>query len=208
MTQPVIVNGYCTLDELRASFAVTLSTDVANDVSMADAISSVSRLIDKHTDRFFYANGTTGTPVARYYTPRSGDTILVDDLVSATEVAVDSSYNQTWSTIFATTDFMYEPINNQPKGEPFTSIVAVGRYSFPVGFRQSVRIKGIWGWEAVPEQVRQACLMQSSRIFFRNSSPFGIAGTPEIGVVRLSNKLDADVQVMLSGFCRVGGMAY
>jgi len=52
----------------------------------------------------------------------------------------------------------------------------------------------------VPAVVLQACLIQSARLFNRKHSPYGIAGSPELGSeMRLLNRLDPDVEALLSG---------
>lgn len=201
-----ITNGYCTLAQLKATYSIA-TADTVDDVALEAAISSASRLIDKYTNRFFYSLGSVGTPATFYYSPKSEVLCHTDDFQSLTEVAVNqAASNSAWATVFAATDYMLEPVNAPQWGEPYTSILAIGRYQFVNWWPQSLRLKGVFGWAAVPEQVRQACLMQASRIYMRGASPFGIAGTPDIGVVRLSNRLDADVQVMLSAFVRTGGM--
>jgi hypothetical protein len=65
----------------------------------------------------------------------------------------------------------------------------------------------MWGWSAVPYEVQSACLIQSSRIFVRRQSPFGIAGTPELGTVRLTSRLDPDVEALLRPFRKNNGLA-
>lgn len=86
-------------------------------------------------------------------------------------------------------------------------MLAIGRYVFPYYLPQAVRITGIWGWSAVPYEVQSACLIQSSRIFVRRQSPFGIAGTPELGTVRLTSRLDPDVEALLRPFRKNNGLA-
>jgi len=194
-----ITNGYCTLAQLKASLAITDSTD---DTALEAAISAVSRNIDDLTGRFFFANGTVGVPVIRYYTPKDSVKLFVDDFVSISQIAMDSGYDRSYATIWSASDYGYEPVNNVADGKPYTQIVAMGSYYFPSHQRQAIKITGVWGWATVPEVVRQACLIQSSRIFNRNSSPFGIAGSPDLGTVRLSARLDPDVQVMLNGVMR------
>jgi hypothetical protein len=49
--------------------------------------------------------------------------------------------------------------------------------------------------------------MQASRIFSRRQSPFGIAGSPDLGTVRLSARLDADVEALLRPFRKLDGVA-
>ncbi len=200
-----ITNGYSTLALLKASLAIT---GTAKDTALEASINSASRAIDGFTGRFFYADGTTSAPVIRYFTPKSDTLVFTDDFVSLTEVAIDNSLARTWSTVWATSDYMVEPINNPRQSKPYNRLIAVGRYIFPPKYPQSVRMRGIWGWSAVPDPVAQACLIQASRIFNRASSPFGIAGSPELGTVRLSARLDPDVQVLLAPVMRVDGMVY
>jgi hypothetical protein len=186
-----ITNGYATLAELKSSLTITDSDD---DALLELAITSTSRMIDDFTGRFFYANGTVGSPVIRYYTPNDPWTLAVDDYVSISEIATDDNFNQTWSTVWAASDFLKEPVNNSLRGWPYTRLLATGRYVWPYYLPQACKVTGVWGWPAVPAEVNQACIIQSSRIFVRKQSPFGIAGTPELGTVRLSSRLDPDVQ--------------
>ena len=45
--------------------------------------------------------------------------------------------------------------------------------------------------------VNEACLLQCARIFARRNSPFGIAGSSELGTLMVLPKLDTDVGMML-----------
>jgi hypothetical protein len=200
-----ITNGYCTLAELKASLAITDSTD---DAALEAAITAVSRNIDDLTNRFFYSDGTTTATVIYYYTPTTSHKLSTDDFVSISEVAEDTNGDRTYSTVWASTEYAYEPINNPRNGAPYSHILAFGTHAFPAQQTQSIRITGVFGWASVPAQVRQACLIQSSRVFNRNSSPFGIAGSPDLGTVRLSARLDPDVQVLLNRFVRQNSTVY
>jgi hypothetical protein len=199
-----ITNGYCTLAELKASLNITDSVD---DTALEAAITSASRMIDDYTERFFYVNGSVGSPVTRYYTALDPYTINVDDITTVSEIATDDNFDFTYGTVFTTTDFMVEPINNPIKGFPYNRLLAIGSYIFPYQLPQAVRVKGVWGFTAVPPEVNMATLIQSSRLFGRRQSPFGIAGSPEMGTVRLYSRLDADVEVLLRPFRKNGGLA-
>jgi hypothetical protein len=199
-----ITNGYCTLAELKASLNIT---DAVDDTALEAAITAASRMIDDYTERFFYANGTSQSPVTRYYTALDAYTINVDDITTVTEIATDDNFDFTYGTVFTTSDFMVEPINNPIKGYPYNRLLAIGSYIFPYQLPQAVRVKGIWGFTAVPPEVNMATLIQSSRLFGRRQSPFGIAGSPEMGTVRLYSRLDADVEVLLRPFRKNGGLA-
>lgn len=199
-----ITNGYCTLAELKASLNITDSVD---DTALEAAITAASRMVDDYTERFFYVNGSVGSPVTRYYTAVDPYTLNIDDITIVSEVASDDNFDRTFGTVWSTTDYMVEPINNPIKSWPYNRILAIGSYIFPYQLPQSVRIKGVWGYTAVPAEVNMATLIQSSRIFGRRQSPFGIAGSPEMGTVRLYSRLDADVEVLLRPFRKNGGLA-
>jgi hypothetical protein len=199
-----LTNAYCTLAELKASLAITDSVD---DTPLEAAITATSRMIDDYTGRFFYRNGTTQSPVARYYTPLDPWTMNMDDSVSITEVATDDNFNQTWDTVWATSDYMLEPVNNPQRGWPVNRVLAIGRYVWPYYLPQSCRITGVWGWNAVPAEINMATLIQAARLFTRRQSPFGIAGSPDLGTVRLTAKLDADVEALLRPFRKNNGLA-
>jgi hypothetical protein len=199
-----LTNAYCTLAELKASLAIT---DTVDDVPLEAAITATSRMIDDYTGRFFYRNGTTQAPVARYYTPLDPWTMNMDDNYAITEVATDDNFNQTWDTVWSTSDYMLEPVNNPQRGWPVNRILAIGRYVWPYYLPQSCRITGIWGWASTPAEVNMATLIQAARLFTRRQSPFGIAGSPDLGTVRLSAKLDADVETLLRPFKKNNGLA-
>jgi hypothetical protein len=192
------------LAELKASLNITDSVD---DTALEAAITAASRMIDDYTERFFYVNGSVGSPVTRYYTALDPYTINVDDITTVSEIATDDNFDFTYGTVFTTTDFMVEPINNPIKGFPYNRLLAIGSYIFPYQLPQAVRVKGVWGFTAVPAEVNMATLIQSSRLFGRRQSPFGIAGSPEMGTVRLYSRLDADVEVLLRPFRKNGGLA-
>lgn len=199
-----ITNGYCTLAELKASLNIS---DNVDDTALEAAITAASRMIDDYTERFFYVNGSVGSPVTRYYTAVDPYTINIDDITTVSEVATDDNFDRTFGTVWSTTDYMVEPINNPIKGWPYSRVLAIGSYIFPYQLPQSVRIKGVWGFSAVPSEVNMAALIQSSRLFGRRQSPFGIAGSPDLGTIRLFSRLDADVEVLLRPFRKNGGLA-
>lgn len=200
-----LTNCYTTLAELKAALGIEDSVD---DTALEAAITAASRMIDDYTERFFYKDGTVGSPVYRYYTPQDIALLMIDDITTISEVAIDAAFDQTYSTVFATSDYLVEPVNAPRKGWPYTRILATGSYIFPYPLPQSVRVKGVWGWSAVPSEISMATLIQASRLFARRQSPFGIAGAPDLGVVRLSARLDADVEVLCKSFRRKKGVAY
>mgnify|MGYP001017567914 CR=1 FL=1 len=55
----------------------------------------------------------------------------IDDIVTITEIATDEDFDQTYATVFATSDYLVEPINNPRRGWPYSRLLAIGRYIFP-----------------------------------------------------------------------------
>lgn len=199
-----ITNGYTTLNDVKAALNLEDSMDNA---ALEMAIATASRQIDDYCGRFFYKDGTELLPATRYYTPTDYYILPTDDFVSISEIATDDNFDRTYGTVWTSDDSMFEPVNNPSRGWPMTRILAVGSYVFPWNLPQSVRVKGIFGWSAVPYEVKTAAKIQASRLFLRNQSPFGIAGNTDLGTVRLAAKLDADVEALLRPLRKNNGLA-
>jgi hypothetical protein len=198
-----LTNCYCTLSDLKTSLAIE---DIQDDTGLEAAILTASRMIDDYTGRFFYRDGTTAAPVTRYYTPDSWYITNLDDFVSLNQIALDDDFDQTYTTILATSDYLIDPVNNARRGWPYTRITAIDRYIFPYAYPQSVRVQAVWGWPSIPAEIAMATKIQASRLFIRRQSPFGIAGTPELGTVRLTSRLDPDVEALIRPFKKMNGL--
>lgn len=198
-----LTNCYCTLSDLKTSLAIE---DIQDDTGLEAAILTASRMIDDYTGRFFYRNGTTAVPVIRYFTPNDEYFCATDDFVSLNQVATDDNFDQTYTTIWATTDYMVEPVNNALRGWPYSRLIAIDRYIWPYKLPQTVKITGVWGYPSVPAEIAMATKIQASRLFIRRQSPFGIAGTPELGTVRLSSRLDPDVEALIRPLKKMNGL--
>ena len=199
-------NIYTTLQDVKTGLQIEDSND---DTDIQAAIISASRMIDDYCQRGFYQEGTLASPVVKYYTPVSPWYLEIDDLIEPVEVATRANQTGPFNTIWnLDTDLMYEPINNPELGRPVTRLLAVTTYVFPYFFPQTVKITGVWGYSSIPVEVQMACKIQAARLFVRKQSPFGIAGSVELGTVRLSSRLDPDVEMLLKTFRRNFGLAY
>ncbi len=189
-----ITNGYCTLAEIKARLAITDTTD---DAILEQVVEAVSRWIDEFCRRRFWVNSVDET---RYYTPEYTDLLYTGDIVSITTLKTDEDGDRIYEKTWATTDYDLEPLNAALDGEPYTEIRTApdGNYSFPL-VAKGVQIVGQFGWPAVPKQVKEACLLQSERIFRRKDAPFGVAGVAATGELALIPHLDVDVQELLRG---------
>ncbi len=198
-----LTNCYCTLSDLKTSLAIE---DIQDDTGLEAAILTASRMVDDYTGRFFYRDGTTAAPVVRYYTAQDWYTCNVDDFVSLSQIATDDNFDQLYTTIWQSDDYMVEPVNNPRRGWPLSRLLAIDSYIFPYNLPQSVKVTAVWGWPSVPAEIAMATKIQASRLFIRRQSPFGIAGTPELGTVRLSSRLDPDVEALIRPFRKMNGL--
>lgn len=193
--------NYVTPEELAAYVRVG---DTADDAQLALAIASASRAIDKACRRQF---GKVETATARIYTARLDAVLLrwvvdIDDLMTTDEllVEVDTAGDGTYSSI--ATGYSLRPVNAAADGEPWSQLALSSAVATAA---DAVRVTALWGWAAVPEAIREACLLQASRLIARRDAPFGVAGSPEVGSeVRLLAKVDPDVEVSLRPYRRTG----
>jgi hypothetical protein len=194
-----ITNGYATLAQVKAALRITDSVD---DALLEMAIESGSRAIDGYANRSFYSQGSA----VRIFTPNDNYLTEIDDLITLTLLESKTDDDSDFDTIFAADDFQLEPLNGRVDGlaVPFNFIRAVGDYLF-TQFEQeaTVRVTGVWGWPSVPISITQATVIQSSRIYKRLDSPLGVAGISDIGIMRVSNRLDPDVAQLVDPFRRI-----
>lgn len=180
--------------------------DAIDDAVITDVGESVTRWIDEYCNRHFWTDGVTGTEVARTFTPCHPYQLDIDDLVSVTAFKTDEAGDGTYETTWSATDYQLQPVN-RPNGQPYTNVEAVAARIFPIRSGRAsranrVEITGIWGWAQVPDAIQQACLIQASKVLNRRYSPQGVAGFGDFGVVRVSMKLDPQVEELLYPYRR------
>jgi hypothetical protein len=204
-----LYSDYCTLAELKAYLRIG---DTGDDVELPFAITAASRAVDRACNRQF---GQITTAEARYYTwekylVEGRSALAVFDLYTVTDLAVafdpgaDGTYEE---TVTISTDFDLYPWNAAVDSRPWTHVVLQpdSAFRFPVNPR-GVRVTARFGWTAVPTTIKQATLLQASRFFTRRNSPYGIAGSPDMGSeMRLLARLDPDVAVMVGPYRRQWG---
>ena len=193
---------YVTSAELTAFVHISDSVD---DAQVAVAITAASRAIDLHTNRQF---GVVAAAEQRFYTGRWDRqrcrwVVDVDDLMSTTNFAAITQ-DAEGVTVGTIDDYVLEPRNAAATGRPWTQMVVRPNSAFkPTGVENEVAVTALWGWTAVPTAVKQATYLQGSRFLARRDSPFGIAGSPDVGSeLRLLARLDPDVAVSLRGYIR------
>ena len=192
---------YCTLAELR-SFVT--NTGTADDAYLPLAITAASRAVEQATDRQF---GVLTSAAARYYTPVWSAALArwqahIDDLMTITSLVVkaDTDGNEVYETTI--TDFRLAPYNAPGDSFPW-EVMVFGTTATTSTRPGSLEVTALWGWTAVPSTIKEATLIQASRFYRRRDSPYGVAGSAEMGSeMRLLAKVDPDVQLMLMPYRR------
>ncbi len=190
-----ITNGYATLADVKAALRIT---DNIDDSLLETAIESASRMIDGFTARTFSNAGTA----TRNFASLEPLYCIVDDLITLTKLESTDEIGDAY-TEWAVTDYQLEPLNGRSDGllMPTSGIRAVNDYTFPVVDGQAlVRVTGTWGWSAIPTAIKQATVIQASRIYKRLDSPLGVAGFGDMGSIRVSRYLDPDVEQLVMPF--------
>lgn len=179
---------YVTVDDLTDFVRIT---DDDDDAQAALAIAAASRAIDRLCRRQF---GLVAAPEVRYYRPKWNRTrcayvVDVDDLMTTTGLLVDGE---------AVASPVLLPRNAAAKSRPWTALeLGTTRPT------SEIEVTARWGWTTVPATVKEAALLQASRVFARRGAPFGIAGSPDSGSeIRLLAKVDPDVAVSLEDYRR------
>lgn len=180
---------YCTVEELKSRLGIA---DTSDDFEVTLAVQAACRSIDEICGRYFWRGTDTRT-----YVPYSLYELRVDDLVSVSTFKVDFDgdgvYEQTWTqgTDF---DLTVSPghYNTTALGEtwPYTGVVTINTskyfpFVWPLSHRNRVQVVGVFGWPSVPLAVKQAALIAAADIFRLKDAPFGVIGSPDLGVVRI-----------------------
>lgn len=163
-----ITDPYATPDDYRDYWRVSDSDSAPNrDEDIRRVLASCSRLIERKTNRVFNKDATDQTRVF-IADPLAPDlTVLrIDDLsADATSIIIDQDNSGTFNETALTTGTDYElwPINAPLGAEawPYTELKLTrwgGIQRFTSAFPNRVQIIGQWGWPAVPEAIRHACI--------------------------------------------------
>ncbi len=182
---------YATTSELKSYLRIG---DTIDDDQLSLALSASSRLIDRSANRQFGIIAAAEQRIYESTFDRKRDLYVVpiDDLSTVTGLVVETSAG------IAVDDTAYtlEPVNALSVGRPWT------QFATSVSAAEWA-VTALWGWASVPTPIKQACLLQASRLFKRREAPFGVAGSVEFGSeLRLLSKLDPDVELIVGAYRR------
>lgn len=175
--------------------------DAVDDPEIAVAITAASRAIDHACNRQFGATATTEerTYEVEWSPTRALWVADVDDVDTTTGLVVTVSGA-------AVTDYTLWPRDADKRGRPWTRLLTPTSTPSTLatgGGPPTIAVTATWGWAAVPDTIRQATLVQAARFLKRRESPFGIAGSPDLGnEMRLLARVDPDVAVMVQAYRR------
>ena len=193
---------YITSTELKNELKITDATD---DVWVGFVVTAASRAVDRHTRRQF---GLLAAPATRQCGPATYRCELdrwvvpIPDLMTDTGLVVEIGGD-------AVLDSELEPVDAPDELRPWTRLLLAegAAPTWPTRGRR-IAVTATWGWSAVPTTVKTATLLQAQRFYARRDSPYGVAGSPDLGSeIRLLAKVDADVAVMLTDYVRPAAAA-
>jgi hypothetical protein len=185
-----IVNGYCTLADVKAALRLAPS-DTTEDALLENAIEAASRRIDGYCDTFFYQKQSTVELFTRFpYVCQIPDLAL-----SSITLRTDDNGDGTYETLWTTSDYYLSPTDTVLTGFPYRKIVASGAKTFPLLYdpnRPAIQLTGTFGYASVPDDVREACVLLSMRGFARYNSALGIVGFADMAIT--VRAVDPDVR--------------
>lgn len=197
---------YVDKTDLKNMIGLTGSTQ---DNNIDNAINASSRLIDQITGRHFYKSESVQV---KHFTPNNEYILDVPDIANTTGLIVqldttdDGSHDK---TITLDTDFYLKALNvTDMEGDyniPYQSLVILDRRSserFDPDIVKQVKITAIWGWENIPDAIKQATLLQASRLWKRKDSPFSTYGSSETGEMELFQKMDPDAKTLIRPYIK------
>jgi len=196
-------HAYRTVSELKGWLGLSGS---GQDTNLGYALDAATAAIDAYAGRQFDIDLAV---VTRLYDCEFMDYADVDDIATTTGLIVKTlnADGSVAETLTLNTDYYLAPYNSD-KVEPvmpFTKIVmAIDKSGkvLPTEHRQGLSVTAKFGFSTVPDAIKQATLIQASRLFQRKNSPMGFSGNPETGqpaVVFLS-ELDPDVKNLIKPF--------
>ncbi|MFC5099857.1 phage head-tail connector protein [Kibdelosporangium philippinense] len=160
---------YADLATLKDSLKIT---DTDDDDQLTKNLNGASRAIDTVTGRRFSLDDNVSARKLRtdkrtVELDNGEQLLLVPDIATDAGLIVETGSKSTWTPV---TDYELYPEDALVGGWPITGLTLDTR-CWPSMPGQRVRITAKWGWSAVPDDIEQACLILSRRLFARKDSP-------------------------------------
>lgn len=208
-----ITGNLCTLLDVRLALELPTS-DVTRDDLINSLITSFSRAIMREVDREFAP--TTASATRRFRLGNGSLTLDLSpyDLRSASSVTLNpESANSTALT--ATTDYQlipFQPQDGTYLGIKFASNLTnlhTSDTARDFGYTL-VDVAGAWGFPAVPEDVRRACIVAVQSAMRRDLTELAIAGIDEPQAIApegpATHAIPAASRRLIAPYRRTGGL--
>jgi hypothetical protein len=195
-----ITNGYCTLAEVKAACRIT---DALSDTLLENVIEGASRRIDGYCGRFFYQVANTAIS---FYTNNEFKVLLPDIASANITVKTDDNGDGTFETTWSAGQYRLEPTDVVLQTRPYYRLVTTGIRTFPIFSyppMPGLQVTATWGWPSIPDDVREACILLSMRMFSRYNSPLGVAGFGDMGAITV-RAVDPDIRDLLNPYVLQG----
>lgn len=204
-----LTNVYASEDDLRASLGVDASATIFSPLRVEMALNAASRQIDTHCGRRFWQDAAV---TAREYRAEASAYLEVDDISTAIGVVVklDTAADGTFATTLTVgTHYVLEPLNAQDATpyRPYDTVCIVdGVTTFPrwSNGRPGVQVTAKYGWLAVPDAVRLACVLQAAQLVKASDAPFGVLQLTALdgAPVRVGTSIHPQAAALLEGYAR------
>lgn len=197
---------YSSVESLKSRFQIS---DAVDDYELERAVRAASRRVESYCgrERFwrdatvqvrtFQADSVTCCRVPVGISTTTG-------LVVKTDEDNDGTYER---TLTLSTDFVLRPSNAASRNPawPYDEIHLADNYSFPLlSVRDGVQVTARFGWPEVPDDIREAALILSHRLFKRKETATGVVGFDGLGATVRLSRTDPDVAELLSPYRSYG----
>lgn len=192
---------YCTASELKAELGIS---DTDDDAVLAIAITAASRQIDGWCGQRFTPDASV---TVREYWADSPSCVEIDlgistatGLIVKTDTDADGTFE---TTLTIGTDFYLMPRNALADGFPYSEIIAVSSYFPTSASRPGVQVTAKFGFPAVPDDVKKACLVQAAQLFKTKDAVFGAVALGESASMYVRAALNPTAKALLARFQKV-----
>ena len=198
---PVTPHVYCDLDDVKSrlfdEYGEKAVYNDSDNKKISQAISASTRFIENHTHRKFYATDIQ----ERKFTADFNDMCILDDCIEIISVEMDIDGDGVYEWTLSPSDYTIEPANFSELGRPIITI-----YAKKVKFtteNDGLKITGRFGYSDVtPDDIQEACIINSIRLFKRKDAPLGVAGPGSMGQLKTIPSTDHDVLDLLEFYIR------
>lgn len=195
---------YASLADLKSFVTIDQSVVDRDDV-LGWALDAAHDDLEGDCGRKFYLD-TSATardfdPTGRVIEDQGRQFLMIDDIGSLTGLVVSTGFaGGTFTPVTMTVE--YRPENALARGRAITSLMTPAGIWATDPFTR-VRVTARWGWPAVPPRVKEATLLQASRLYARRKSPQGVVGSADWGAVSV-RKNDPDYWGLINAFVKPG----